>query len=338
MPVRAISLDAESILSNLLIAVRDIHFASSVIVAGIVFFDWLIVAPVFGADLRLPATFSAFTETSQRILWLSLGVSIVSALAWLCLLSTRIAGKPFEQVIADGTIWIVLSRTQFGIAWAARILVAGLLAICLPSRQKLKALPADWRGSLSALLAGFYLGLMAFAGHGEEGLGFERNIHLAADFLHLVAVGLWLGGLLPLAILLTYLRRCGEEPWLSAACNAGSRFSTLGILAVSILLISGTINASFLVGGIQSLIDTRYGRLLLLKLALFAVMVSTAAINRQYLLPRLCKADATDRSDPTAQRLVRSTLVELTLGLAILLIVGVLGITAPAVDMASHAH
>ncbi|MGC1561037.1 MAG: copper homeostasis membrane protein CopD [Bradyrhizobium sp.] len=325
-------------MSNLLIVVRDIHFASSVIVAGIVFFDWLIVAPVLGADLRLTATFSSFRETTQKILWLSLGVSIVSALAWLCLLSTRIAGKPFEQVIADGTIWIVLSRTQFGNAWAARILVAGLLAICLASRQKLKALPTDWRGVLSALLAGFYLGLMAFAGHGEEGLGFERDIHLAADFLHLVAAGLWLGGLLPLAILLTYLRMRGEEPWLTAACNAGSRFSTLGILAVSILLISGTINASFLVGGIQSLIDTRYGRLLLLKLALFAVMVSAATINRQYLLPRLCKGDATDRSDPTVRWLVRSTLAELALGLGIILIVGVLGITAPAVEMASHVH
>jgi copper resistance protein D len=336
--LRAISLDAESILSNLLIVVRDIHFASSVIVAGIVFFDWLIVAPVLGADLRLTATFSSFTETSQRILWLSLGVSIVSALAWLCLLSTRIAGKPFEQVIADGTIWIVLSRTQFGIAWAARILIAGLLAICLASRQKLKALPTDWRGVLSALLAGFYLGLMAFAGHGEEGLGFERDIHLAADFLHLVAAGLWLGGLLPLAILLTYLRMRGEEPWLTAACNAGSRFSTLGILAVSILLISGTINASFLVGGIQSVIDTRYGRLLLLKLALFAVMVSAAAINRQYLLPRLCGGAGIDQSIPTVRWLVRSTLAELALGLGIILIVGVLGITAPAVEMASHVH
>jgi copper resistance protein D len=125
---------------------------------------------------------------------------------------------------------------------------------------------------------------------------------------------------------------------LTAACDAGGRFSTLGILAVSILLISGTINASFLVGGIQNLIDTRYGRLLLLKLALFVVMVGAAAINRQYLLPRLCKGTGTDQSHPTVQRLVRSTLVEFTLGLAIILIVGVLGITAPAIDMASHAH
>jgi copper resistance protein D len=325
-------------LSNLLIVVRDIHFASSVIVAGIVFFDWWIVTPVLGADLRLPATIASFRETTQKILWLSLGVSIVSALAWLCLLSTRIAGKPFEQVIADGTIWIVLSSTQFGIAWTARILIAGLLAICLPSRQKVKALPANWRGIPSVLLAGSYLGLMAFAGHGEEGLGFERNIHLAADFLHLVAAGLWLGGLLPLAILLTYLHTRGEQPWLTAACNAGGRFSTLGILAVSILLMSGTINASFLVGGVHNLTDTRYGRMLLLKMVLFAVMVGVAAINRQYLLPRLCKEVGTDQSHQIVQRLVRNTLVEIALGLGIVLIVGILGITAPAVDMASHAH
>jgi putative copper resistance protein D len=253
------------------------------------------------------------------------------------MLSARIAGKSLAEVVAGGTIWIVLSRTQFGIAWAMRILIAILLAICLLSRQ-IKALPANWRGIPSALLAGFYLGLLAFAGHGEEGLGVERHIHLAADFLHLIAAGLWLGGLFPLAILLTYLHRSGEEVWLTAACDAGGRFSTLGILAVSILLISGTINASFLVGGIQNLIDTRYGRLLLLKLALFVVMVGAAAINRQYLLPRLCKGTGTDQSHPTVQRLVRSTLVEFTLGLAIILIVGVLGITAPAIDMASHAH
>src|SRR4029077_10251739 len=80
---------------------------------------------------------------------------------------------------------------------------------------------------LAALLAGGYLGALAFAGHGEEGLGFERNFHLAADFLHLLAAGLWLGGLIPLAMLLAYLQRFREEGWVTAACHAASRFSSL---------------------------------------------------------------------------------------------------------------
>jgi copper resistance protein D len=328
----------ENILINPLIVVRDIHLASTVIVAGIVFFNLFIAAPAFAADPRLTATAFSFRETTQKIFWLSLSVSVASAVAWLCLLSARIGGKPLDEVIANGTIWIVLSRTQFGMAWAMRFLLAVLLAASQLRRWKLKAGSARWPGVVSTLLAGFYLGLLAFGGHGQEGQGFERNVHLAVDFLHLVAAGLWLGGLIPLAILLTYLRRSGDEPWAAAACNAGGRFSTLGIFAVGILLISGTINASFLVGEIQSLTDTLYGQLLLFKIALFAAMVCLAAINRQRLLPQLCKGDEAGQSIPTVQRLVRSILAELMLGLGIVLIVGTLGITAPAVDMANHVH
>jgi len=336
MPSRQIMFAAEDILIDLQIAVRDIHFASSVIVAGIVFFDTFIALPVLRkADLGLVATRSAFSDLTFKILWVSLTLSLASALAWLCLLSARITGKSLDDVVADGTIWIVLSRTQFGFAWAMRLLLGITLAACLLLRRTTTAI---WPGVLATLLAGGYLGSLAFAGHGEEGLGLDRNIHLAADFLHLVAAGLWLGGLIPLALLLAYLGRYREEAWVTTACDAAGRFSTLGILAVGVLLISGTINASFLVGGIQSLIDTRYGRWLLLKIALFAAMVFLAGINRQHLLPRL-RADAgIDQSLMTVRKLVHSTLVEMTLGLGIILVVGILGIMAPANDMAAHLH
>jgi len=67
-------------------------------------------------------------------------------------------------------------------------------------------------------------------------------------------------------------------------------------------------------------------------------MFCVAAINRQYLLPRICGKAGGDQSSPAVQTLVRSTLVEIALGLAIIAIVGVLGITAPATDMPIHTH
>jgi putative copper resistance protein D len=322
---------------NPLIVVRDFHFASSVMVAGIAFFDLFIAMPVLRADSRLPLTESVFRDRLMKIFWVSLIVSIASAFAWLSLLSARIAGKPIDEVVADGTIWIVLWQTQFGLAWAMRILFGMMLAASVLPRRKGKK-GAIWQNVLAALLAAGYLGSLAFAGHGQEGLGGERSIHLAADFLHLNAAGLWLGGLIPLAILLTYLRRYPKEPWVLAACDAASRFSNLGILAVSILLISGIINASFLVGGIQNLTETRYGQLLVLKMALFGAMFCLAAINRQYLLPRICGNAGIDESCLTVQRLVRSTLAETALGLGIIVIVGILGIMAPVTDMTTHVH
>ena len=339
MPQYRILPGLEDVLINPLAAVRDIHFISSLMVAGIVFFDLLIASPVLRmGDLRLPATSSCFSNRTTKLLWIGVAWSIVSALAWWCLLSARITGKTFDEVVADGTIWIVLSQTQFGFAWQLRLLLGFALAVCLLTRQTTANAAPVWQQVLATLLASAYLGSLAFAGHGQEGLGFERKIHLAADFLHLIAAGFWLGGLIPLALLLTYLRRFREEGWVTAACIVTGRFSSLGILAVGILLVSGTLNASLLVGGIENLIDTRYGRWLLLKMTLFAAMVGLAAINRQYLLPRLCDDVGIDRGARTVQRLVRSALAEIALGLGVIVIVGMIGIMAPATDMATHVH
>jgi putative copper resistance protein D len=339
MPRHRFLLDVEDVLINPLAAVRDIHFISSLMVAGIVFFDLFIASPVLRmGNLRLPATKSCFSDRTIKLLWIGLALSIVSALAWLCLLSARITGKPFDEVVADDTIWVVLSRTQFGFAWQLRLLLGLALAVCLLTRRTKDNAAPIWQGVLATLLADGYLGSLAFAGHGQEGLGSERNIHLAADFLHLIAAGLWLGGLIPLAVLLACLCRFREQSWVSAACTVTGRFSNIGMLAVGILLVSGTLNASFLVGGIENLIDTRYGLWLLLKMTLFAAMVGLATINRQYLLPRLCGEVGIDRGARTVRWLVRSTLVEIALGLGVIVIVGMIGIMAPATDMAAHVH
>jgi copper resistance protein D len=331
--------DLEDALLNPLIAVRDIHFGSSVIVAGIVFFDLFIASPALRqASVRLGTTVAAFRIRSIATLWISLAISIVSGFAWLGLLTARIAGKPFADVIADGTIWIVLSQTQFGFAWELRFLFAAALAACLLVRRAKNAGTLIWQNVLAALLAGAYLGALAFAGHGEEGLGLERYFHLVADFFHLIAAGLWLGGLIPLVLLLVYLRRFRDETWISVACDAASRFSNLGIVAVGILLATGTINAVFLIGRVQALAGTDYGRLLLLKITLFAAMVGLAGINRQYLLPRLFGDVGMDQGSRTIRWLVRSALVEIAFGLGVIIIVGMLGIMAPASNMPAHLH
>jgi copper resistance protein D len=331
--------DLEDALLNPLIPVRDIHFGSSVIVAGIVFFDLFVTSPALRrVDMRLEATVATFRIRTAATLWISLALSIVSGFAWLYLVAARIAGKPFVDVITDDTIWIVLSQTQFGFAWELRSLFALALIACLLVRQKKNAGAPIWREGLAALLAGAYLGALAFAGHGEEGLGLARYFHLAADFFHLIAGGLWLGGLIPLALFLTYLRQFREDSWISVAGDAASRFSNLGIVAVGILLVTGTINALFLIGRVQALAGTGYGRLLLLKITLFAVMVGLAGINRQHLLPRLFGDVGMDQGSRTVRWLVRSALVEIAFGLGVIIIVGVLGIMEPASNMPAHLH
>jgi copper resistance protein D len=143
---------------------------------------------------------------------------------------------------------------------------------------------------------------------------------------------------MPLVLLLVYLGRFREDGWASLAARAGSRFSSLGILAVGVLLVSGTVNAAFLLGGMHSLIDTDYGRLLLLKVALFAAMLGLAGMNRQNLLPRLLGGAGAGQAPVALRKLVQSALAEIALGLAIVCIVGLLGIMPPATQLAAHMH
>lgn len=321
-----------------LIIVRDFHLASTIVVAGTIFFDLLIATPLWRTMPQSRATRARFQSSSRKIVLLGLAISIASALAWLWLLSMRIGVKGFGDVLSDGTVWLVLSQTQFGFAWQIRLLLGILLAACLLLRKADDGYVGRGLAIAAALFAAVYLGSLAFAGHGAEGLGIERNIHLAADFLHLIAAGLWLGALIPLVLLLADLWRLREDGWVLAAARAGSHFSTLGIVAVGILLVSGTINAAFLLGGMHNLIDNGYGRLLLLKIVLAAAMVGLAGLNRQYLLPRLFLSTGADQASGAVRKLVQSALIEIALGLAIVCIVGLLGIMPPANGMVAHLH
>jgi putative copper resistance protein D len=108
------------------------------------------------------------------------------------------------------------------------------------------------------------------------------------------------------------------------------RFSMLGTICVGAILVTGGINSWFLVGNIPALIGTAYGRLLLVKIALFVAMVAIAAFNRYRLTP-LIRAPGT----AALPMLRRNALIEVTLGLAILMIVAVLGTLPPAYDVAA---
>src|SRR5215813_2897991 len=101
-----------------LIAARIIHFASTVMIAGTVLFLVLVVAPGVGTlGDRIGAAFASLRQRLLVITWASLAISIVSGVAWLLFLVTKITGSSLTQAIFDGSTSTVLSRTQFGHDW-----------------------------------------------------------------------------------------------------------------------------------------------------------------------------------------------------------------------------
>ncbi|MGC1694000.1 MAG: CopD family protein, partial [Pseudolabrys sp.] len=180
---------------------------------------------------------------------------------------------------------------------------------------------------LQLAVAACLLGLIALIGHAGATPGTAGQIHLLSDMVHLLAAGAWVGTLPALAMLLTRARHEGGAAWDADAVAAIRRFSLLGAVSVSALLASGLINSWNLLGGPRDLVTTDYGRLLLLKVGLFAAMVYIAAANRFHFTPRLPAAGA-------LRALARNSMAETGIGLCVLLIVGVLGAMSPS----GHAH
>jgi putative copper resistance protein D len=158
-----------------------------------------------------------------------------------------------------------------------------------------------------------------------------RFVHQINQMVHLLAAGLWLGGLVPLTWLLERARSPSGAAWISVARDVVPRFSHMGYVAVALLAATGAINTLLLVGSVEALAGTPYGRLLSLKILLFLVMVVLALINRFRLLPRLRREP--QPSAPLAA-LARSVLFEQALGFAVLAVVSVLGTWPPAI----HHH
>jgi copper resistance protein D len=305
-----------------LAAVRAAHFIASALTAGALIFQIYAGGPATASSRSASAAVEA---QSVRLVALGLGLAIVSGAIWFVLTAADMSAVPLSEVFGANILRTVLLDTQFGAVTEARLALAALLGVSMAFDHRLTA--ARWLGLVAAI--GF-LGAIAWTGHAGSGLGIASDIHVAADALHLVAAGTWIGGLLPLVLLLSAARSNDQGQWATVAHKATRRYSTLGVASVATLIVTGAINTWLLVGSFTGLVATAYGRLLMIKLSLFAAMLAIAAINRFGLTPALALRD--DRR-LAIRKLTRNGIIEIILGAIVFVIVGALGTMHPAIHL-----
>jgi len=305
-----------------------LHFASTVLLEGAFVFWSLISWPAFARAGDVNGLQSRLDRRLVALAWISLLVAFATGGAWLVMVASQMSGMPLPMVFHGGVVGIVLRQTRFGEAWMLRAVLAAVLAICLLAQSRSGKHVFGWVGLVAAAA---FMGTLAWAGHGAaaENLPFDV-IHLPADILHLLATGAWLGALLPLVLLLVQTLGDDTSEGLAVARTAALRFSTLGITCVATLIVTGLVNTWFLSGTIPALVGTRYGQLLLVKIALFCGMVAIANVNRSRLVP--CLADVPSgpalRSQ-AVQQLGRNASIEVSLGILVLAIVAIIGTLPP---------
>jgi len=259
---------------------------------------------------------------ARRIAAGALAAALVSGVVWFVLVTAEMGNLPFGEALKSDVLEMILQGTQFGSVAAVRLTLALAAATALGFDR---VSFARWLAPITALM--FVAGI-AWTGHSGSGFGISGNLQLTADALHLVAASAWIGGLVPLALLLSVARK-ETGAWIGIASDVTRRFSTLGLVSVATLIASGTANAWFPVGSIKALTGTEYGRVLVLKLVLFVVMIAIAAINRNVLTPRLAASSADGRPAALAT-LVRHCVYEIALGFTVISVASWLGTLHPA--------
>jgi len=306
--------------AELLEAVRFAHFAAAMAAFGIGAFQLYAFAGD-PASSQAPARI-ALDLTLARTMTASAALGLLTALAMVPFVAAEMAAMP-SAAIDPLILKVVLVATEFGHAWCWHIgFAVVLLVVCLlPWWRKQSEI-----ATVAALLTLVSLG---WVGHAVMDMG-GVEVHEVNQMVHLTAAGIWLGGLVPLGVLLHKATRPEGADYIPLARAALPHFSQMGYAAVALVALTGVVNSVFLVGSLRALVLTPYGRLLIAKITLFAAIIGLALVNRFRLTPRLHDAAS---SGAALRALCRSVIAEQALGLAILAVVAVLGTWEPAIHL-----
>ena len=276
--------------------VRWLYFVALALLAG-------------GLGFRLLVVRGPLGEAAQRRFYLVIGAGVVGALEVGILAFLLRAEDALQLPFVDFLYGDLspLAKTRFGYAFVAMTLgyalVAAILFLAwLSDREWLL-----WPAFLLAL--GFASGL-SLSGHSAADAGSSAFSELA-DWLHLSAAALWVGGLVQLAFVIWPL-----EPGLRR--RAFLRFSRLATVLIVVLLGAGTYLSILRLPHLADLWNERYGQVLLVKLGLVSLALAWGAAHHFLVRPKL------ERGAPLFAGLPRSLMGESAVGMAILLAAAVL--------------
>lgn len=300
-------------------------------------------ALLVGAAAFVLCCWSAGSEQA-RVRWLLVGgwVGLVLASVGIVLVQGPYAlgsGGMLDSAVLRETL-----ASRLGTALIVRLLLlgvaAGYLAWLLGRAGLAAARERRWLGACGAALAVCLAATWALGDHASTGI--QRWLAVPVDVLHLLAMATWLGGL---AVLGFALLRPGVGPAVRTAGGAGpgdagvvavNRFSSIALGCVATLVATGAYQVWRQVGTPPALAATTYGRLLLFKLGVFAVLIGAAWLSRDWVRraarQRQGSGRPVERGAAVADvgLLRRSVLAEALLATVVLAVTALLVDAAPA--------
>jgi copper transport protein len=173
----------------------------------------------------------------------------------------------------------ILIETRLGIIWLSRLGLA-MLAVWLAGRKESPW--RDWGGFVVSLGLLFTVTLTSHAATEPRPL-----LPILADWLHLLGMAFWLGGLAYFFTAVRHLRGLDSQLRTRMTSLLTTRFSFNALAFVSLIGLTGLYSAYLRVGSLPALLDTLYGHVLLVKQVFVAGLLVIAATNFMVVSPRL---------------------------------------------------
>lgn len=235
-----------------MVVCRFVHFSAVLLLFGAWVFRPLLLGLQSDSGQQLRCAYRALA-------WLAL----VSGVAWLLLTTHSMAGS-WTDTLDPATLQRVLGSTFFGQVWTGHLLFNGLLLL---------ALYVTARFSVVCALSFLLLATLAPVGHGAMLDGWQGQLLIFNQLVHLLCVGAWVGGLPVLWHVLTRPAGLGVDKVLR-------RFSNSGFVLVAGIILTGLINTRVLTGALwPTPWFEGFALILLIKVVLVGLMLLLALFN-----------------------------------------------------------
>lgn len=169
----------------------------------------------------------------------------------------------------------VLSGTQAGLLVLMRLVLLAALFIVLHRTAGAKDGARSRQLWLAAGLAALLLAGRSLESHAAASESSIVVFSVASDFVHLGAAAVWVGGLMALIVGLAVTRSLDGR----VTAQAVRRFSSLAIVCVCLIGVTGLYNAWLEVASLRALAETRYGQVLMVKTGILMMVLGLAAVN-----------------------------------------------------------
>lgn len=253
------------------------------LILGLIFWQ-VVVLPTFTPDTATQKTLSVrFCSIAGTALEFLLIATIVEAGAEIVRISGSLNGI-FSPVLLAG----VLFQSHYGQFIVARLILAALAIFVLESAS-IRSMVSG--AVLQGILMLFGIGLslvVEYSGHGATGTAAWGPM---VDLLHLLANGIWLGGLFVLTIVLVpFLQQMTAGDANRIIARGFVAFSLPALVSVILLIVTGPLNATQRMTGFSQMWTTAYGIVLLIKIVMFAAMIAISFWHAFRLRPLLAQA------------------------------------------------